>query len=142
MVWWDPVNGTLKPLTKQSQVAVGTTGGFCGISNDTTPINIYGEEFLAALGVTRKGAVSLLTTPGEFYKDFQEVTVNETGTGSAQTITLVGVSSSNRVGFVVTEPPTTAQAAAGGTPTGEKLAGAEGVRVMVWLEPKFPSGTV
>jgi hypothetical protein len=137
MVWWDAVNGTLKALTAANQVAVGATGGFCGIANDTTPINIYGEERLAALGVTRKGAVSLLTTPGEFYKDFQEVTVG----ADAQTITLVGVTTANRVGWVVTDPPLTPQGAAGSTPTGEKLTGAAGVRTRVWLEPKFPATT-
>jgi hypothetical protein len=141
MVWWDAVNGTLKPLTKAAQVAVGASGGFCGLSNDTTPINIYGEERLAALGVTRKGAVSLLTTPGEFYKAFQEVTVNETAGGDAQTITVVGVTSSNRVGWVVPDPPLNPQGAAGSTPVGEKLTGAAGVRARVWLEPKFPATT-
>lgn len=131
MVYWDSVNGTLKVLTSQGNVQ----NKFCGISNDTTPLNIYGEEFLPSAGVTRKGAVSLLTTPGEFYGDFQEVSVGS----DAQHITLVGVTENNRVGFVVTDPPVAPQAAAGGTPVGEKLTGAEGVRARVWLEPKFPS---
>lgn len=134
MVFWDAVNGTLKPLTSAGNVQ----NKFCGIANDTNKINIYGEEFLSSIGVTRKGAVSLKTTPGEFYSDFQEVTVG----ADAQTITLVGVTSNNRVGFVVIDPPLAPQGAAGGTPIGEKLAGAEGVRARVWLEPKFPSGTV
>lgn len=138
MVWWDAVNGTLKPLTAANQVAIGATGGFCGISNDQTPINLYGVENLAALGVTRKGAVSLLTTPGEFYKNFQAVTVG----ADSQTITLVGVTEANRIGFVVTDPPTVPNPAAGSTPVGEKLAGAAGVRARVWLEPKFPSASV
>jgi hypothetical protein len=135
LVWWDEVNGTLKALTSPNQVAVGATGGFCGAANDTTPINIYGEERLSSLGVTRKGAITLKTTPGEFYKDFQAVTVG----ADAQTITLVGVTEANRVGFVVVDPPQNPQGAAGGTPVGEKLTGAEGVRARVWLEPKFPS---
>lgn len=139
MVWWDAVNGTLKPLTKRSQVEfVAGTGGFCGISNDTSAINIYGTENLASLGVTRLGAVALKCTAGEFYKDFQEVTINETGTGDSQTVSLVSVTSSNRVGFVIAEPPVTALGAQASTPTAERIVG-EGQRVMVWLEPKFPT---
>lgn len=131
LVYWDAANGTLKALTSSGNVA----NKFCGVSNDTTPINIYGEEKLASLGVTRKGAVSLQTTAGEFYADFQEVTVG----ADAQTITLVGPTEANRVGFVVTDPPLNPQGAASGTPVGEKLTGAAGVRARVWLEPKFPS---
>jgi hypothetical protein len=138
MVWFDKVNGTVKPLTNANQVEVGTTGGFCGLSNDTTPINVYGTEYLPAVGITRKGAVALKTTPGEFYGEFQAVTVG----ADSQTITLVGVTEANRVGFVVTDPPITPNPAAGSTPVGETVKGAEGVRVRVWLEPKFPSKTV
>ncbi len=135
MVWFDKVNGTLKPLTEKEQVAVGATGGFCGIAEGTTPLNIYGEESLAAMQVCRKGAVALKTTPGEFYEDFQAVTVG----ADAQTITLVGVTEANRIGFVVTNPPVIAKGAAGSTPVGEKLTGGVGVYARVWLEPKFPS---
>lgn len=138
MVWFDKVNGTVKRLTTSSQVAVGATGGFCGISNDTNPINVYGTEYLGAVGITRKGVVSLKTTPGEFYGGFQEVTVG----ADSQTITLVGANETNRIGFVVTDPPVKANPAAGSTPVGETLAGAEGVSARVWLEPKFPSKTV
>jgi hypothetical protein len=135
LVWWDEVNGTLKPVTNANQVAVGATGGFVGIAEGTNKINIFGEEFVAALQVTRKGAASLATTAGEFYKDGQAVTVG----ADAQTITLVGVTEANRVGFVITDPPLVAQGAAGSTPVGEKLTGAAGVRCRVWLEPKWPS---
>jgi hypothetical protein len=138
MVWFDKVNGTVKPLTNPNQVAIGAAGGFCGISNDTTPINVYGTENLAAVGITRKGVVSLKTTPGEFYSEFQEVTVG----ADSQTITLVGVTEANRIGFVVTDPPLKPNPAAGSTPVGETLKGAEGVSARVWLEPKFPSKTV
>lgn len=138
MVWWDGVNGTLKPLTSAAAVAVGATGGFCGIADGATPINIYGVEYVAAMNVIRKGAVALKTTPGEFYGNFTAVTVG----ADAQTITLVGATSSNRVGFVVTNPPVVANPAAGSTPVGETLNGAAGVYARVWLEPKFPSAGV
>ena len=141
LAWWDAVNGTIKALTKAAQVAVGATGGFVGVANDTNPINVYGTEYIPAVGVIRKGAVTLKTTPGEFYKDFQEVTVNEAASGDAQTVSLVGVTTGNRVGWVITDPPVNPQAAAGSTPVGEKLTGAEGVRCRVWLEPKFPATT-
>jgi hypothetical protein len=135
LVYWDSVNGTLKSLDTSAHAEAGAGKGFCGIAEGTTPINIYGEEFVAALNVTRFGAVSLKTTPGEFYGDFQEVTVG----ADAQTITLVGATEANRVGFVVSDPPTVAKGAAGSTPVGEKLTGAAGVYARVWLEPKFPS---
>lgn len=143
MIWWDAVNGTVKQCTKQSHVAVGASGGFCGIANDTNPLNIYGTEYIAACGVTRKGAVSLLTTPGEFYKWFQEVTIGEAAgaTNAPQQITLVGVTTSNRVGWVIPDPPLTPQAAAASTPLSETLTGAAGVRARVWIEPKFPATT-
>lgn len=137
LVWWDKVNGTLKALKESTQVAVGATGGFCGVANDTTPINIYGEEHLAAVGVTRKGVVSLKTTAGEFYPDYQPVTVG----ADSQTITLVGVTEANRIGWVVNDPPATPNPAAGSTPVGETLTGAAGVYARVWLEPKFPATT-
>jgi len=135
LVYWDSVNGTLKSLDTPAHAEAGAGKGFCGISEGTTPINVYGEEFVAALNVTRKGAVKLKTSAGEFYGDFQEVTVG----ADAQTITLVGVTEANRIGFVITDPPQVAKGAAGSTPVGEKLTGAAGTYARVWLEPKFPS---
>lgn len=131
LVWWDSVNGTLKSIVEAEDVE----DGFCGVANDTNPINVYGTEYIAAIGVTRKGAVFLKTTAGEFYKNFQEVTAG----ADAQTITLVGATENNRVGFVVTDPPVKPQGAAGSTPLQETLTGAAGVFARVWLEPKFPS---
>ncbi len=137
LVWWDAVNGTLKVLATSSNVAVGATGGLCGVANGTNPINIYGTEYVPAMEVTHTGVVSLKTTAGEFYPNFQSVTVG----ADAQTITLVGQTAANRVGWVITDPPVVPGGAAASTPVGETLAGATGVRARVWLEPKFPATT-
>src|SRR5579872_1147051 len=76
MVWWDSVNGTLKPLTAQTQVAVGAgTGGFVGVAAASNNPNIYpnpvgastGYDYNARIAVYRLGAVFMKTTPGEFY---------------------------------------------------------------------------
>jgi hypothetical protein len=146
LVYWDGVNGTLKPLTASTSVAVaGTapyyTAGFCGVAAGSNDPNIYpaepsnaSSEYLPGLKVIRAGSVWLYCTAGEFYNNFTPVTVGAT----AQTVTLVGATAANRVGFVLTPTPTSPSGAAGGTPTPELLAGT-GQRVEVWLEAKFPN---
>lgn len=147
MVWWDSVNGTLKPVTVNTQVAVGAgTGGFAGVA---TGSNLSGgatgtppvypapaggtSEQRSGIVVCKAGSVFLFGTPGEFYANYTAVTVGS----DAQHVTLVGATNSNRVGWVVTEPPVVAQAAAGGTPLLETIPGTGLVEVL--LEAKFPN---
>jgi hypothetical protein len=147
MVWWDSVNGTLKPLTATTAVAVSTTGGFCGCAlgsnfaggaTGTPPVYPAPAgttlEQASGVEVQRGGTVFLFCTAGEFYSNYTAVTVGAT----AQTISVVGVTSTNRVGWVVVEPPSIAQAAAGGTPLLETITGT-GQLVEVLLEAKFPN---
>jgi len=142
MVWWDAVNGTLKPVTTSKQVAVGTSGGFCGcaLGSNLLAVPIYPNpsgtnlEQISGVEVQRGGSVFLFCTAGEFYGNFQAVTVGAT----AQTVTLVGQTSSNRVGWVLTPVPLLAQGAAGSTPLNEKITGT-GQLVEVLLEAKFPN---
>lgn len=146
LVYWDGVNGTLKPLTLSTSVAVaGTapyyTAGFCGVAGGANNPQVYppepanaNSEYLPGLEVVRAGTVFLYCTAGEFYYNMHPVTVGAT----AQTVTLVGATSANRVGFVMTPLPATAQAAASGTPTPEVITGT-GQLVEVWLEAKLPN---
>lgn len=151
MVWWDSVNGTLKPLTAQSQVQlVAGSGGFVGVAAVSNKPIIYpdpigasaGQDYNARIAVYRLGAVFMKTTPGEFYGTGTPVSVG----ADAQTITLtqsgVAVDSTHRVGWTFVPLPASPQGAAGSTPLNETLAGGTGVYVQVLLESKWPATTV
>lgn len=151
MVWYDSVNGTLKPLTAQSQVAVSAgSGGFAGVAAASNNPKLYpdpvgaptGYDFNARVAVYRLGAVFMKTTPGEFYGTGTPVSVG----ADAQTITLtqsgVAVDATHRVGWTFVPVPATPQPAAGSTPLNETVAGGVGVYIQVLLESKWPATTV
>lgn len=147
LVWWDAVNGTLKPVTAANQVAVGATGGFagCALGSNLTggasgtppvypsPTGATGVGAASSVEVQRGGSVFLFGTAGEFYANFTAVTVG----ADSQHVTLVGATNSNRVGWVLTPPPLVAQGAAGGTPLLETIPGTG--LVEVFLEAKYPN---
>lgn len=146
MVWFDAVNGTLKPLTSQAAVAVGATGGFAGVAAASNNPNIYPDpvgatkiDYNARIPVYDGGSVWMKTTPGEFYGPGTPVSVG----ADAQTITLtqagVAVDSTHRVGFTYVPLPATPQGAASSTPLLETLAGGTNVFVQVRLEVKWPA---
>lgn len=155
MVYWDGVNGTLKPLTSSGSVALaGTapyyTAGFCGValgsnfaggSTGTPPVypspGGSTAEQLSSVEVQRLGSVFLFCTAGEFYQNFTPVTVGAT----AQTVTLVSASTTNQVGWVLVPAPAVGQGAAGSTPLLETITGT-GQLVEVWLRPTFPATTL
>lgn len=154
MVWWDATNGTLKPLTAQSQVAfVAGSGGFCGVANGGNLVSVpvfpppggtTALEALSGVSVQRLGSVWLFCTAGESYYNYIPVTVGAT----AQTVTMQQSSggpilpdSTHRVGWVVTPVPLMPQGAAGSTPLLETITGT-GQLVEVLLESKFPATTV
>lgn len=147
MVYWDGVNGTLHPLTAATQVAVaGTapyfTAGFvgCAAGGNLAAVPVYPNpagvtsEYLSGVEVIKGGSVYLFCTAGETYQQYTPVTVGAT----AQTVTLVGATSANRVGWVLTPLPLIAQGAAGSTPLLETITGT-GQLVEVLLEAKFPN---
>lgn len=141
MVWWDPVNFTLKPCTSPNQVAVGNTGGFCGCAAGTSNPGVYPNppggvpsEALPGIEVQCGGSVFLATTNAEVYSPFQIVTVG----ADAQTVTGYNVeTSANKVGFMIVPPPVSARGAPGATPAPETIVGP--TRSQVWIERKFPT---
>lgn len=142
MVWWDAVNYTLKPLTTSAQVAVGTTGGFCGCAGGSNVPGVYPNppgdapsENLPGIVVQRGGTVSLLLQSNDVI-DYPNQSVTAAGV-DAQTVTKGAASSSNRVGLVIVPLPVTPRGAPGATPAPETVAG--GTRIEVWLEPKYPT---
>jgi hypothetical protein len=144
-VWWDPVNYTLKPCTTAAQVAIGTTGGFCGFAAGSNVPGVYPNppagtpsENLPGIAVQFGGTVfANLQSNDVIDYPFQNVTMAGV---DAQTITKGGATSANRVGVVIVPPPTVPRGAAGATPVPESAAG--GTRVRVWVERKYPSTTL
>ena len=142
MVWWDPVNYTLKPLTTAAQVAVGNTGGFCGCAAGSNVPGVYPNpaagtpsENLAGIEVQHGGSV-YLTLQANDVVDGPFTALTAAGV-DAQTVTRGGATSTNRVGFAIVPLPTTPRGAPGATPAPETVAG--GSTIEVWLEAKFPS---
>lgn len=128
LVYWDGTNYTVTPLTSNSQVS----GNFLGISLQSNANLIYpGDADQVGVLVLVRGCVWLNTTNGETYNPFDDVTVG----ADSQTIVKSGASSSNRVGFVVIDPPSTPRPNQA-TPVPESVSGAAGVRIRVCLEPK------
>lgn len=128
LVWWDPTNLTLKPLSAASQVA----NQFVGVASGSSPALLYpGDSPTPALPVETDACVFLYVTNGETYSHFDDVTIG----ADAQTITKAGATTANRVGFIILDPPSTARAPVA-TPIGEQVAGVTGNRIRVQLEPK------
>lgn len=130
-VYWDATNSTATPVTNKSQL---TANLFMGVSEDTTPINVYGVENLASIRIRRYGAVHFYTTAGETYNHFDKVTIG----ADAQTIVKSGATGTNEIGFVIIDPPATPRPNQA-TPVPETILGAAGVRVRVWLLPTHPA---
>jgi hypothetical protein len=142
MVWWDGVNYTLKILTTAAQVAVGTTGGFCGCAAGSNVPGVYPNpaagvpsENLPGILVQRGGTVGL-TLQSNDVVDYPFQAVTAAGV-DAQTVTKGAATSANRVGLVIVPAPVTPRGAPGATPLPESVPG--GGRVEVWLESKFPT---
>lgn len=146
-VWWDEIHFTLKPLTLASQVpyVAGTgSGGYCGLAGGTTPPNVYPNpigasgpsEALPGIEVQHGGTARMNSTAGEgSYSPFQLVTIGAT----SQTVTRVGATASNALGYIVVPPPVFAAAAAGATPVPGNSTPSGG-SVELWIAPKFPVG--
>lgn len=141
LVWWDPINYTLKQCTSQAQVALGATGGLAGAAAGTNVPGVYPNpaagtpsENLPGVQVQRGGSVYLNSTLGDgSYFPFEPVTIGV----DQQTISRGGQTTANRVGFVIVAPPVVARSGPGATPLPETVAG--GARVEVLLEAKFPN---
>jgi hypothetical protein len=142
-VWFDAVNYTLKIATTSSQIAVGTTGGFCGCAAGSNVPGVYPNppagapsENLPGIEVQWGGDVFLNLQANDVIDGpFTAVTMSGI---DAQTDTRGGsVTSSNRIGHVIVPAPATPRGAPGATPTPETVAG--GTKVRVWLERKYPS---
>lgn len=140
LVWWDPINYTLKQCTLATQVAVSATGGLCGCAAGTNVPNVYPNpaagtpsENLPGVQVQRGGSVYLNSTLGDgSYFPFEPVTIG----ADQQTVSRGGQTTANRVGFVIVSLPVNARSGPGATPSPETTAG--GSKVEVWLEVKFP----
>lgn len=145
MVWWDGVNFTLKALTTAAQVAVGATGGFCGLAAGSNQLNVYpappaGLPSEAFPGIAvQSGGTGFLNLAANDVIDGPFVAVTA-GAGDAQTVTRGLASAANRVGVVFVEPPTNARGAPGATPAPETVQGGQAIRV--WIERKFPSTVI
>ena len=140
MVWWDAVNYTLKPLTTSAQVAVGATGGYCGVAAGSNVPGVYPNppagapsENLPGIAVQRGGS-AYLTLQANDVTDYPFQPVTAAGV-DAQTITKGTATAANRVGLVLVPLPVTARGGPGATPAPETAGPG---RVEVWLEPKFP----
>lgn len=144
LVYWDGFDGTLKPLTSAGQVAnVGfNDNGFVGAAEGSAPGLIYGtndpgsDPIQPSIPALSKGAIYVNSTAGETYNYFDPVTVG----ADSQTVTKIGVTSSNRVGFVLVDPPKLGSArASAATPVPETDGGSSQVRIVIVLEPKHPA---
>jgi hypothetical protein len=139
-VWWDSVNYTLKPCTSYTQIAVGTTGGFCGVAGGDSNAGVYPtppsgqSEALPGIVVQSGGTAWFNTGTAETLNPFQVVTIG----ADAQTITGYNVeTTADRIGFVIVPPPVAPRGASGATPVPETTGG--GARARVWIERKFPT---
>jgi hypothetical protein len=128
LVYWDGTNYTVTPLTLNSQVA----SNFLGMALQSNAALIYpGDADQVGILVEVRGHVWMYTTAAETYLPFDDVTVG----ADSQTIVKSGSSSSNRVGFVVLDPPAVPRPLQA-TPVPEQVTGATGVKIRVCLEPK------
>lgn len=128
LVYWDATNYTVTPLTANSQVA----SNFLGIALQSSAALIYpGDAAQVGVLVCVRGHVWLNTTASETYNPFDDVTVG----ADSQTIVKSGATSTNRVGFVVIDPPATPRPNQA-TPVPEQVTGASGTKIRVCLEPK------
>jgi hypothetical protein len=128
LVYWDGTNYTVTALSATSQVA----SNFLGMSLQANANLIYpGDANQVGVLVLVRACVWLYTTAAETYNPFDDVTVG----ADAQTIVKSGASSTNRVGFVVNDPPATPRPNQA-TPVPESVTGAAGVKIRVCLEPK------
>ena len=141
-VWFDAVNYTLKPCTTSAQVAVGTTGGFCGVAAGSNVPGVYPNpqagapsENLPGVQVQWGGDVSLLLQANDVIDGpFTAITMSGI---DAQTVTRGGATSANRIGHAIVPAPAVPRGAPGATPAPETVQG--GTRIRVWLERKYPS---
>jgi hypothetical protein len=142
-VWWDPFNYTLKPCITAAQVAVTSTGGYCGSAAGSNVPGVYPNppaglpsENLPGIVVQCGGSVWLNLQSNDVVDyPFQAVTMAGV---DAQTVTKGGASLTNRVGFVIVPPPVVPRVGPpGATPLSETVAGGSAIRV--WVERKFPS---
>jgi hypothetical protein len=127
LVYWDPTNFTVTPVTAASQVS---TSNFLGMALQANASLIYpGDPDHAGVLVLVRGVVWMYTTVGDTYGWFTPVT----GTADPQTITSTGATS-HVVGYTlppVASTPRPNQA----TPVPETIAGGTSVRVQVALAP-------
>lgn len=130
LVYWDPSNFTLTPLTAISQVS----GQFFGLSTQGNASLIYpGDADTPGVMVLVRGVVWMQSTPGETYTPFQAVTVG----ADSQTVTKAGVTSPNSVGWVWCDTPTVPRAQSA-TPVPEMQGGAAQARIPIQLNPQHP----
>ena len=128
LVHWDGTNYTVTPLTSNGQVA----NNFLGIALQANANLIYpGDANQVGVLVLVRGCVWLYTTAAETYDPFDDVTVG----ADSQTIVKSGASSTNRVGFVVLDPPSTPRPNQT-TIVPETFTGVAGLKIRVCLEPK------
>lgn len=134
LVYWDTATGggspddTVTPVTLISQLS---GSNFLGVSLQSNANPIYpGDADQVGVLVLFRGTVWLQTTVGDTYGWFDSVTVG----ADSQTVTKVGVTTNNTVGYVVLDPPNVPRAQLA-TPVPETLAGAAGVKVRIALAP-------
>lgn len=146
LVFWDGVNFTARPCIEPKDVEVGATAhgskGLIGCAVGANKPEVYGggetvEPAMTSVPVLCKCVVFLQTTAAQKYKPYEAVTIG----ADAQTITNVGVTANNRIGFVIVDPPASPRPGQA-TPVPEELEGAAGVRARVLLEPKFAPAAI
>lgn len=127
LVYWDPINYTLTPLTATSQVA----NQFFGVAMQSNANLIYpNDNDQVGLIVLVRGVVWLNSTAPQTYGPFTSVTVG----ADSQTVTDQGVTTANTIGWTWSDPPNTPRASAS-TPVPEIVGGLTQTRIPIQLNP-------
>lgn len=128
LTYWDPVNFTVTPITNQSQLS-GTN--FLGMALQSNADPIYpGDADQVGVLVLCRGCVWVNTTAGDTYNWFDSVTIG----ADSQTVTKVGVTANNTIGYIVLDEEPVARPSQA-TPAPATLAGASGTRARLVLVP-------
>lgn len=130
LCYWDGTNYTVTPITNESQLS---GSNYLGAALQANANVIYpGDPDKWGLLVLLRGAIWVNTTAGDTYNWFDSVTIG----ADAQTVTKVGQTTNNTVGYILpVEQYLTTPRANQATPTPETFAGGSGLRVLMQLVP-------
>ena len=129
LVYWDPINFTLTPLTASSQVA----NQFFGMAVQSNAQLIYPTDpNQVGVLVLVRGVVWMNSTAPQTYGPFTAVTVG----ADSQTVTNQGVTTANTIGWVWCDTPAVGSPRAlQTTPVPEIQGGTTQVRIPIQLNP-------